>query len=132
MARTQDIPWLGSEVGQGAAGVIITQDRGGDLYQLTGGLGQMETAMVVGGPALAAETSLKAGPFSLWNNPADGDIKHEMKEQLQGAADTSQSQTCTVVHTIRIPATLRFCSFRRSSAEGMALRLGIPVQAERV
>ena len=72
MARTQNIPWLGSEVGQGAAGVTITQDRGGDLCQLTGGLGQMETAMVVGGPALAAETSLKAGPFSLWNNPVDG------------------------------------------------------------
>ena len=65
MARTQDIPWLGSEVGQGAAGVIITQDRGGDLYQLTGGLGQMETAMVVGGPALAAETFTVQRPVSV-------------------------------------------------------------------
>lgn len=41
MVRTQDIPWLGSEVGQDAAGVTITQDRGGDLCQLIGGLGHV-------------------------------------------------------------------------------------------
>lgn len=40
-ARTQDIPRLGSEVGQGAAGVTITQDRGGDLCQQVGGLGHV-------------------------------------------------------------------------------------------
>lgn len=75
---------------------------------------EMETAMVVGSPPLAAETSLKADPFSLWNNPVDSDIKHEMKEHPQAAADTSHSRTRTVVHAVRIPAALRFCSFQGS------------------
>lgn len=120
MVRTQDIPWLGSEVGQDAAGVTITQDRGGDLCQLIGGLGHVGAPshqrwrQPLGGPPLAAKTSLKADPFSLWNNPVDGDIKHEMKEHPQAAADTSRSRTRTVVHAVRIPAALRFCSFRGS------------------
>lgn len=77
---------------------------------------EMEMAMVVGSPPLAAEASLKADPFSLWNDPVDGDIKHKMKEHLQAVADTSRFQNHTVVHAVRIPAAWRFCSFQRSSA----------------
>lgn len=62
----------------------------------------------------------------------DSDIKHKMKEHLQAVEDTSCFQTHTVVHAVRIPAALRFCSLQRSSAEGVALRLGTPVQAGRV